>query len=138
MESAPQSQPFDPRVWPGFEKFNHVQAILDHNRLLINEINKNHEERNPEGLMRNVALIRELNHNVAKGETGKDVAEEDVRRILELIVEHLAARVPHPCARHSSSTVASQIFQPPTSLPLIRISFPVVVAYLACLSDGPK
>eukprot|EP00897_Mesotaenium_endlicherianum_P008954 jgi/Mesen1/8087/ME000434S07333 len=66
MESIPQSQPFDPRVWPGFEKFNHVQAILDHNRLLINEINNNHEERNPEGLMRNVALIRELNHNVAK------------------------------------------------------------------------
>ncbi|GAQ84309.1 hypothetical protein KFL_001840080 [Klebsormidium nitens] len=57
---------FDPHEWPGFEKFIIVQAILDHNKLLINEINLNHERRRPEGLTRNVQLIRELNENVTK------------------------------------------------------------------------
>ena len=56
----------DPCVWPGFENFNHVQAILDQNRILINEMNQNHESRNPEALLRNVALIQELNANIAK------------------------------------------------------------------------
>ena len=35
-------------------------------RLLITEINTNHEIRTPDGLARNVHLIRELNSNVAK------------------------------------------------------------------------
>ena len=35
-------------------------------RILINEISINHEARTPEGLARNVVLIRELNSNVAK------------------------------------------------------------------------
>lgn len=35
-------------------------------RLLITEINTNHEIRAPDGLARNVHLIRELNSNVAK------------------------------------------------------------------------
>ena len=56
----------DPRLWPGFEKFNHVQVILDQNRLLIHEINQNHEARSSDALSRNVALIRELNSNVTK------------------------------------------------------------------------
>ncbi|KAK9824604.1 hypothetical protein WJX72_011668 [[Myrmecia] bisecta] len=53
-------------AWPGFEKFSTVQDILDHNKILINEINANHESRLPEALARNVLLIRELNNNVAK------------------------------------------------------------------------
>ncbi|GJP31514.1 hypothetical protein CLOM_g12604 [Closterium sp. NIES-68] len=57
---------FDPRVWPGFERFNQVQGILDQNRLLIHEIKANHEARLPDGLMRNVTLIRQLNSNVTK------------------------------------------------------------------------
>ena len=35
-------------------------------RILINEINANHEARTPEGLARNVVLIKELNSNVSK------------------------------------------------------------------------
>jgi len=35
-------------------------------RILINEINANHEARTPEGLARNVVLIKELNSNVTK------------------------------------------------------------------------
>ena len=75
-------------AWPGFEKFTTVQDILDHNKLsclglggysgdrvhyrqivrrvLIKEINANHEGCTPEGLARNVVLIRELNSNLAK------------------------------------------------------------------------
>lgn len=43
-----------------------VQYLLDHNRLLINEINQNHKANVPEGLTRNVMLIRELNNNIGK------------------------------------------------------------------------
>ncbi|KAG0626175.1 hypothetical protein M758_2G108100 [Ceratodon purpureus] len=43
-----------------------VQFLLDHNHLLLNEINHNQEMRQPEGLARNVILIRQLNANIAK------------------------------------------------------------------------
>ncbi|KAK4391856.1 protein ELF4-LIKE 3 [Sesamum angolense] len=42
--------------------FVQVQKILDQNRLLINEINQNHESKTPHNLTRNVGLIRELNN----------------------------------------------------------------------------
>ncbi len=35
-------------------------------RILINEINANHEAQSPQGLARNVILIRELNNNITK------------------------------------------------------------------------
>lgn len=41
-------------------------SLAVNNRILINEISLNHEARTPEGLARNVVLIRELNSNVAK------------------------------------------------------------------------
>jgi hypothetical protein len=46
--------------------FVQAQSILDQNRLLINEINQNHESRAPRNLTRNVGLIRELNSNVRR------------------------------------------------------------------------
>lgn len=51
--------------WPGFSRLEAVQKILDRNKLLISEINQNHELRTPESLLRNVTLIRELNGNMA-------------------------------------------------------------------------
>ena len=77
---------------PAVEKFSVIQDILDQNkwgssvawdwshvsaltardvlvpvrRILINEISSNHQARTPEGLARNVVLIRELNNNVIK------------------------------------------------------------------------
>ena len=51
---------------PGIEKFDAVQGVLETNRLLIIEINRNHGLRTPEALARNVVLIRELNANVGK------------------------------------------------------------------------
>ncbi|KAL8515101.1 hypothetical protein ACS0TY_013986 [Phlomoides rotata] len=47
-------------------RFGQVQSILDQNRLLINEINQNHESKIPDNLTRNVGLIRELNNNIRR------------------------------------------------------------------------
>ncbi|KAF8406836.1 hypothetical protein HHK36_005957 [Tetracentron sinense] len=46
--------------------FVEVQNILDQNRLLIIEINQNHESKIPDNLGRNVGLIRELNNNIRR------------------------------------------------------------------------
>lgn len=57
----------DTKVVHGFHKsFVQVQSILDQNRVLINEINKNHESMIPDNLSRNVSLIRELNNNIQR------------------------------------------------------------------------
>lgn len=55
-----------PGEWSGFETLNVVQDILDKNKLIINEINHNHELRTPDSLFRNSILIKELNQNIAK------------------------------------------------------------------------
>uniref|UniRef100_A0A061QJB6 Early flowering protein n=1 Tax=Tetraselmis sp. GSL018 TaxID=582737 RepID=A0A061QJB6_9CHLO len=52
--------------WTGANNFSTVQGILDRNKLLINEINSNHESRSEEGLEKNFHLIKELNSNLAK------------------------------------------------------------------------
>ncbi|OWM83053.1 protein ELF4-LIKE 3 [Punica granatum] len=57
----------DGKILQTFQKsFTQVQHILDQNRVLINEINQNHESRVPDSLTRNVGLIRELNNNIRK------------------------------------------------------------------------
>jgi len=48
------------------KSFGEVQGILEHNRVLIQEISQNQETRDADGLTRNVALIRELNTNIAR------------------------------------------------------------------------
>ncbi|KAJ0960042.1 hypothetical protein J5N97_000157 [Dioscorea zingiberensis] len=55
----------DNQILQTYQKnFVQVQSILDHNRVLINEINQNQDSRIPDNLSRNVGLIRELNDNV--------------------------------------------------------------------------
>ncbi|XVF27042.1 hypothetical protein REPUB_Repub14bG0072100 [Reevesia pubescens] len=57
----------DGKVFQTFQKsFVQVQDILDQNRLLINEINQNHESKMPDNLSRNVGLIKELNNNIRR------------------------------------------------------------------------
>ncbi|KAG1366344.1 protein ELF4-LIKE 4 [Cocos nucifera] len=57
----------DNKILQTFQKsFVQVQSILDQNRLLINEINQNHESKVPDNLSRNVGLIRELNSNIRR------------------------------------------------------------------------
>ncbi|XP_020591564.1 protein ELF4-LIKE 3-like [Phalaenopsis equestris] len=53
------------RVVQAFQKsFVQVQSLLDQNRIIINEINQNHESKIPDNLNRNVGLIKELNSNI--------------------------------------------------------------------------
>nr|ACK56119.1 ELF4-like protein [Pinus taeda] len=72
MEGEAYSAPgngsqIDGKVLQTFQKsFGQVQSILDQNRLLINEINQNHESKIPDNLSRNVTLIRELNNNISR------------------------------------------------------------------------
>ncbi|XP_031108509.1 protein ELF4-LIKE 3-like [Ipomoea triloba] len=66
MEGEPQ-RGVDGRVMQTFQKsFVQVQDILEQNRVLISEINQNHESKIPDNLGRNVGLIRELNNNIRR------------------------------------------------------------------------
>ncbi|KAI4376505.1 hypothetical protein MLD38_014258 [Melastoma candidum] len=57
----------DTKVLQSFQRsFVQVQSIFDQNRLLINEISQNQESCVPDGLTRNVVLIRELNNNIRR------------------------------------------------------------------------
>ncbi|KAK7411874.1 hypothetical protein VNO78_03317 [Psophocarpus tetragonolobus] len=57
----------DAKIMQSFQKsFVQVQHIFDQNRLLINEINQNHESKVPDNLSKNVGLIRELNNNIRR------------------------------------------------------------------------
>ncbi|KAL4331780.1 hypothetical protein GQ457_07G039080 [Hibiscus cannabinus] len=57
----------DSKVVQVFQKsFVQVQNILDQNRLLINEINQNHESKIPDNLSRNVELYADLSSSFAK------------------------------------------------------------------------
>ncbi|KAK4746996.1 hypothetical protein SAY87_026033 [Trapa incisa] len=64
---SPPQVVVDGRLMQTFQRsFLQVQSLLDQNRLLINEINQNHESRIPDNLGRNVGLIRELNNNIRR------------------------------------------------------------------------
>ncbi|XP_059643571.1 protein ELF4-LIKE 4-like isoform X2 [Cornus florida] len=57
----------DSKVLQTFQmSFVQVQDILDQNKLIINEINQNHESKIPDNLTRNAGLIRELNSNIRR------------------------------------------------------------------------
>jgi hypothetical protein len=57
----------DGKVVQAFERCSgQVQGILEHNRVLIQEIKQNQESDEDSDLNRNVALIRELNSNIAR------------------------------------------------------------------------
>jgi Early Flowering 4 domain len=54
------------QIWPAVKQFQEVQDILERNRLLIAEINHNHQQGTHVALERNVPMLRELNQNIAK------------------------------------------------------------------------
>ncbi|KAJ9160323.1 hypothetical protein P3X46_025734 [Hevea brasiliensis] len=57
----------DPEVWATFNStFRQVQSVLDRNRNLIQQVNENHQSRVPDNMVKNVALIQELNGNISK------------------------------------------------------------------------
>ncbi|PWA75271.1 hypothetical protein CTI12_AA244550 [Artemisia annua] len=54
-------------IWSSFtDSFREVQAVLDRNRVLIQQVNENHRSKVHENMVRNVALIQEINQNVSK------------------------------------------------------------------------
>lgn len=57
----------DPEVWKNFnQSFGQVQTVLDRNRALIQQVNENHQSRIPDNMVKNVALIQEINGNISK------------------------------------------------------------------------
>lgn len=57
----------DVEVWNALSNsFNKVQSVLDQNNILIQQVNENHQSKIPDNLTKNVALIREINTNIAK------------------------------------------------------------------------
>lgn len=82
---------------PGLEKLRTVQDVLDANRLLISQVNRNQELRTPEAMAKNVVLIRELNSNLFRVvEMYKGIAEvmvnarpaEPMEEVEEISTEH--------------------------------------------------
>ncbi|CAI9295891.1 unnamed protein product [Lactuca saligna] len=54
-------------VWSNFtDSFREVQSVLDRNRALIQQVNENHRSKIHENMVKNVALIQEINNNVSK------------------------------------------------------------------------
>ncbi|EEF36762.1 protein ELF4-LIKE 1 isoform X2 [Ricinus communis] len=57
----------DVEVWDTLSRsFRQVQAVLDQNRDLINQVNENHQSKVPDNLTKNISLIREINGNISK------------------------------------------------------------------------
>uniref|UniRef100_A0A7N0TSY5 Protein EARLY FLOWERING 4 domain-containing protein n=1 Tax=Kalanchoe fedtschenkoi TaxID=63787 RepID=A0A7N0TSY5_KALFE len=57
----------DPAIWGPLDKnLRQVQSVLDRNRVLIQQVNDNHQSKIPENMVKNVALIREINDNVSR------------------------------------------------------------------------
>lgn len=57
----------DPAVWSAFTgNFRQVQSVLDRNRALIQQVNENHQSKIHDNLVKNVALIQEINGNISK------------------------------------------------------------------------
>ena len=57
----------DAEVWNSLNhNFRQVQTVLDRNRVLIQQVNENHQSRIPDNMIKNVALIQEINGNISK------------------------------------------------------------------------
>lgn len=57
----------DFEAWDTLDKgFKEAQSVLDQNRLLIQQVNENHQSKIPDNLVKNVALIQEINCNILK------------------------------------------------------------------------
>ncbi|OIT34915.1 PREDICTED: protein EARLY FLOWERING 4-like [Nicotiana attenuata] len=62
-----KEQEYDTEAWETLSKcFREVQSVLDRNRILIQQVNENHQSMLPYNLVKNVALIRDINHNISK------------------------------------------------------------------------
>lgn len=54
-------------VWRTFtDSFREVQSVLDRNRVLIQQVNENHQSKIHDNMVKNVGLIQEINGNISK------------------------------------------------------------------------
>ncbi|KAI5675000.1 hypothetical protein M9H77_05950 [Catharanthus roseus] len=57
----------DAEAWQTLSKsFKEVQSVLDQNRALIQQVNENHQSKIPDNMVKNVALIKEINGNISR------------------------------------------------------------------------
>lgn len=62
-----EDEEYDTEAWETIAKcLREVQSVLDQNRTLIQQVNENHQSKLPDNLVKNVALIRDINSNISK------------------------------------------------------------------------
>ncbi|KAL9418589.1 hypothetical protein AB3S75_036528 [Citrus x aurantiifolia] len=67
LEDEEPEEECDPEAWQSFNtSFGQVQSVLDRNRVLIQQVNENHQSKIPDNMVKNVGLIQELNGNISK------------------------------------------------------------------------
>ncbi|KAK3407867.1 protein EARLY FLOWERING 4-like [Eucalyptus grandis] len=67
LKGSPVDVECDPEVWEMFNKnFRQVQTLLDRNRSLIRQVNDNHQSKSAKNMVKNEALIHEINQNISK------------------------------------------------------------------------
>lgn len=65
--AAAAADPTSGEVWRTFtDSFREVQSILDRNRVLIQQVNENHQSKIHDNMVKNVGLIQEINGNISK------------------------------------------------------------------------
>ncbi|KAF5738454.1 hypothetical protein HS088_TW13G01353 [Tripterygium wilfordii] len=66
-KNNPAEEEGGPEVWEALNRnFKQVQSVLDKNRALIQQVNENHRSKIADNMVKNVALIREINVNISK------------------------------------------------------------------------
>lgn len=66
-EDSSDDEECDAEVWDTLRRsFRQAQSVLDQNRTLIQQVNENHQSKNPDNLVKNVALIGQINGNISK------------------------------------------------------------------------
>ncbi|KAG7035362.1 Protein EARLY FLOWERING 4, partial [Cucurbita argyrosperma subsp. argyrosperma] len=62
-----EAEECDMEVWNMLRKsFRQVQSVLEHNRLLIQQVNENQQSRISDNLVNNISLIHEINGNISR------------------------------------------------------------------------
>ena len=61
-----EEEEYDTEAWEMITKyFREVQSVLDKNRAVIQQVNKNHQSELQHNLVKNIALIRDMNSNMS-------------------------------------------------------------------------
>lgn len=65
--SSADDEECDAGIWDTLSwSFSQAQSVLDQNHALIQQVNENHKSKIPDNLVKNVALIDQINGNISK------------------------------------------------------------------------